>query len=172
MKLSILLLPVLISFILLYAATKKVKVYECFVEGAKEGLLTVFRIAPFLLTMLFAIDLFRKSGAMTLLISMLGPVAEFFHMPSGVLPMVIIKPLSGSGALGVMTDIMKTYGPDSAEGRIAAVMMGSTETIFYTLTVYFGACGVKRTRHSLAAALVAHFAGCLAAVYLCSLFFS
>jgi spore maturation protein B len=87
------------------------------------------------------------------------------------MPMIIIKPLSGSGALGVMTDIMNTYGVDSIEGRIAAVMMGSTETIFYTLAVYFGACQIKNTRHSLPAALIAHIIGSLAAVYICYAFF-
>ena len=164
-------LPGLVLFILTFGVFKKVKVYETFVEGAKEGFMTVFKIAPYLLTMLFAIDMFRKSGAMDYLIYILEPIAKVLKIPKGVLPMIIIKPLSGSGALGIMTDTMNTYGVDSMEGKISAVMMGSTETIFYTLSVYFGACQIKKIRHSLPAALIAHFVGCLAAVYICYLFF-
>jgi spore maturation protein B len=171
MGLSIFFLPGLIIFILTFGVVRRVKVYETFVEGAKEGFMTVFKISPYLLTMLFAIDMFRKSGAMDYLILILGPIADLFKIPKGVLPMIIIKPLSGSGALGVMTDTMKTYGVDSIEGKISAVMMGSTETIFYTLSVYFGACQIKKIRHSLPAALIAHFVGCLAAVYICYLFY-
>jgi spore maturation protein B len=171
MGLSLFFLPLLLIFILTFGVVKKVKVYETFIEGAKEGFMTVFKISPYLLTMLFAIDMFRKSGAMDYLIYILRPLAKLLQIPEGVLPMIIIKPLSGSGALGVMTDIMKTYGVDSIEGRISAVMMGSTETIFYTLSVYFGACQIKKIRHSLPAALIAHFVGCIAAVYICYIFF-
>jgi spore maturation protein B len=171
MGLTLFFLPGLIIFILTFGMARGVKVYETFVEGAKEGFITVFKISPYLLTMLFAIDMFRKSGAMDYLIYMLEPIAHMLKIPEGVLPMIIIKPLSGSGALGVMTDIMKTYGVDSIEGRISAVMMGSTETIFYTLSIYFGACQIRKIRHSLPAALIAHFVGCLAAVYVCYLFF-
>lgn len=171
MGITIFFLPVLILFILTFGVLRGVKVYETFVEGAKEGFLAVFKIAPYLLTMLFAIDMFRKSGAMDYLILLLTPIAVALAIPKGVLPMIIIKPLSGSGALGIMTDIMNTYGVNSMEGKIAAVMMGSTETIFYTLSVYFGACQIKKIRHSLPAALIAHFVGCLAAVYVCYWFF-
>lgn len=171
MDLSIFILPVIILLILGIAAFKKVKVYEVFVTGAKEGFITVYKIAPYLLTMLFAIDIFRNSGAMDYLIGLISPAARVLKIPEGIMPMIVIKPLSGSGALGVMTDIMKTYGVDSMEGKIAAVMMGSTETIFYTLSVYFGACGIKNIRHSLSAALIAHIIGSLAAVYICYMFF-
>lgn len=171
MGISVYVLPIIIIFILTYGVSKRVKVYEAFVEGAKEGLITVFKISPYLLTMLFAIDMFRKSGSMDYLIYVLRPVAHLLRIPEGVLPMIIIKPLSGSGALGIMTDTMKAYGVNSIEGKISAVMMGSTETIFYTLSVYFGACQIKKIRHSLPAALIAHFVGCLAAVYICYLFF-
>lgn len=171
MNFSMLILPVLIGTILIIAALRGVKVYETFITGAKEGFITVYKIAPYLLTMLFAIDIFRKSGAMDYLIYGIKPLCDMLNIPEGVIPMIIIKPLSGSGALGVMTDIMKTYGPDSMEGKIAAVMMGSTETIFYTLSVYFGSCQIKNTRHSLPAAMIAHIVGSLAAVYICYLFF-
>lgn len=171
MNISMLILPVIIILILVTGAYKGVKVYETFVNGAKDGFVTVYKIAPYLLTMLFAIDIFRKSGAMDYLINLISPLASLLGIPEGIMPMIVIKPLSGSGALGVMTDIMKTYGVDSLEGRVAAVMMGSTETIFYTLSVYFGACQIKNIRHSLPAALIAHLVGSLAAVYICYMFF-
>ncbi|TDT50560.1 spore maturation protein [Fonticella tunisiensis] len=171
MGFSVFIIPILIMIILFTAILKGVKVYETFVAGAKDGFQSVYRIAPYLLTMLFAIDVFRRSGAMDYLINIISPLSHFLNIPEGVIPMIVIKPLSGSGALGVMTDIMKTYGVDSIEGKIAAVMMGSTETIFYTLSVYFGVCQIKKVRHSLPAALIAHIAGSLAAVYICYMFF-
>lgn len=171
MNYTALILPIIIGSILITSALKKVKLYETFSQGAKEGFQTVYRIAPYLLTMLFAIDIFRKSGAMNFLIGVLKPIFGFVGMPEGVIPMFLIRPLSGSGALGVMTDIMKTYGVDSLEGRIVAIMMGSTETIFYTISLYFGSCGIKNSRHSLPAALIAHVVGGIAAVYICRLLF-
>lgn len=172
MKVEVFILPSIVLLILSVAVLKKVKVYEEFVDGAKDGFISVFKIAPYLLTMLFAIDIFRKSGAMDFLINFISPLTKIFNIPEGVIPMIIIKPLSGSGALGIMTDISKTYGVDSIEGRIAAVMMGSTETIFYTLSIYFGACQIKKIRHSLLSALIAHVIGCLAAVYVCYIFYN
>ncbi|CDF57188.1 spore maturation protein [Thermobrachium celere] len=150
-------IPLFILFVLIYSVFKGIKVYEVFVEGAKEGLKTVFNIAPYLLTMLFAIDVFRRSGALNGFINLLAPVTKFLNIPDGVLPMILIKPLSGSGAISVMTDIMKTYGVDSTEGLIAAIIMGSSETIFYTISLYFGSIGVKKIRHALIVALIAHF---------------
>lgn len=167
MKAGELVIPIIIIAILLLGAIKKVRLYEAFVQGAKEGFNSVYSISAYLLTMLFAIDLFRKSGAMDYMIYILRPLAELLRVPEGVLPMFLIKPLSGSGALGILTDTISTYGVDSMEGRIAAVMMGSTETIFYTISVYLGACNVKKPGASLPAALVAHIAGSLAAVYIC-----
>lgn len=171
MKISLLILPIVVGAIFITSALKGVKLYETFAEGAKEGFSTVLKISPYLLTMLFAIDIFRKSGAMEYLISIMKPIFGAFGMPKGVIPMFLIKPLSGSGALGIMTDIMKTYGVDSFEGRIAAVMMGSTETIFYTISLYYGSCGIKNTRHSIPSAIIAHILGCIAAVFLCKLLF-
>lgn len=164
-------IPTIILFILFYSFLKKVKVYETFIEGVKEGFASVYSIAPYLLTMLFAIDIFRKSGAMDYFLYILKPFAYFLKIPEGILPMILIKPLSGSGALGVMTDIIKQYGVDSIEGRIAAVMMGSTETIFYTISIYFGAIGIRDIRYSLKVSLIAHIIGSLAAVYICYYFF-
>lgn len=171
MDIGVYILPVLILVILTAALIKGVKVYEAFISGVKEGFTSVYRIAPYLLTMLFAIDMFRKSGAMDYFIYILRPLAKLLDIPEGVIPMILIKPLSGSGALGVMTDTIKQFGVDSIEGKIAAVMMGSTETIFYTLSVYFGSCNIKNIRHSLPAALIAHIIGSIAAVYVCYYFF-
>lgn len=167
MNIGIFIIPILILIIFSFAIVKKVPVYDTFVSGVKEGFICVFKIAPYLLTMLFAIDIFRKSGALNFMISFLKPVFNAIGIPDGVIPMFIIKPLSGSASLSMMTDIIKTYGVESREGVIAAVMMGSTETIFYTLTVYFGSCNIKKTRHSIISALIAHIAGCIAAIYIC-----
>ncbi|MCX7695706.1 MAG: spore maturation protein [Caloramator sp.] len=158
---SIYFVPVFILFVLVYSMVKGVKVYEVFVDGAKDGFKTVFNIAPFLLTMIFAIDVFRRSGALDLFIKLLTPLNNFLNIPSGVVPMILIKPLSGSGAVSVMTDIMKTYGVDSTEGFIAALIMGSSETIFYTISLYFGSIGVKKIRHALIVALIAHILSCI-----------
>lgn len=166
-----LIVPIMILFILFFGVFKKVKVFEIFVDGAKDGFRSVIKIAPFLLTMLFAIDIFRASGALDYILSFLYPLASFIGVPEGVLPMIIIKPLSGSAALGVMTDIMSTYGVDSIEGKISSVLMGSSETIFYTISIYFGALGIKKVRHALPSALIAHIIGSIAAVYICYIFF-
>ncbi|QCX33464.1 spore maturation protein [Caloramator sp. E03] len=171
MDYSIYIIPAFMFFILVFSFLKKVRVYETFIDGVKEGFSTVYSIAPYLLTMLFAIDVFKKSGAMDYFIYILKPLSAFLNIPEGVMPMILIKPLSGSGALGVMTDIIKQYGVDSIEGRIAAVMMGSTETIFYTISIYFGALNIKDIRYSLKVSLIAHVIGSLAAVYVCNYFF-
>jgi len=146
--LSILAVPALILIILLLGLWKKVKVYEQFVEGAKEGFRTSVRIIPYLVAMLCAIGMFRASGAMDMLTGLVAPLTNLIGMPSEVFPMAIIRSLSGSGSLGIMTDLAKTYGPDSLIGRIAAVIMGSNETTFYVLAVYFGSVGINRVRHA------------------------
>lgn len=149
-------IPMFILFVFTYSTIKGVKVYEVFVDGVKDGFKTVFNIAPYLVTMIFAIDVFRRSGALDGFIRLIEPISNLIGIPRGVIPMIIIKPLSGSGSLSVMTDIMKTYGVDSLEGQIAAVLMGSTETIFYTISLYFGSVGIKKIRHALIVALLAH----------------
>lgn len=163
--------PLIIIIFLTWGIIKGVKVYEVFAEGALDGIKTVFRITPYLITMLFAIDLFRNSGALDSVVKAIAPAAGAVGMPTGVLPMFFIKPLSGNGALGILTDTIRTYGADSREGRIAAVMMGSTETIFYTLAVYLGAAKIKDARESLPAALIAHVFGTAAAIIICSFYF-
>lgn len=156
-------IPIAIVVIVGIGAIKKVKVYEVFVEGAKDGFNVGVRIIPFLVAILVAIAMFRASGAMEMLVSILNPVLGAIGFPGEALPMALIRPLSGSGALGVMTDLIETHGPESFIGRLASVMMGSTETTFYVLAVYLGSVSVRRARHTLPACLIADAAGITAA---------
>lgn len=164
-------IPVLIAGIVAYGYFKRIKVYEVFTEGAKEGFTTAVRIIPYLVAMLVAIGIFRASGAMNLLTSILSPITRLIGMPPETVPMALMRPLSGGGAQGIMTDLFKTYGPDSFIGRVAATMMGSTDTTFYILAVYFGSVGIKNTRHALPAGLVADFVGLVTSVLVCRLVF-
>lgn len=165
------LLPLLILAIVTLGFGREVKVYEAFIAAAKDGFQTVTAIIPFLVGMLVAIGMFRASGAMDLLVGLFGPVLEPLGFPPQALPMALIRPLSGSGALGVMTEAIKTYGPDSFIGYLVSVLNGSTETTFYVLALYFGAVQVKVLRHSLLACVVADFAGPLGGLLACKLFF-
>ncbi|MFH1862010.1 MAG: spore maturation protein, partial [bacterium] len=142
-------IPLLAGGIVLTAAVRRVKIYEVFVEGAKEGFQVGVRIIPYLVAILCAVALFRASGAMDILSTVLSPLTRLIGMPGELLPMAIVRPLSGSGALGIMTEIVNTHGPESFLGRTASTMMGSTETTFYVLAVYFGSVGITRMRHAL-----------------------
>lgn len=164
-------IPFLLLSIPLYGHFKKVKVYETFVEGAKEGFSTAIMIIPFLVAMLVAIGMFRSSGAMDILTGFLAPVTEAVKMPAEVLPMAIMRSLSGGGAEGMMAELIATHGPDSLIGRMSSVLMGSTETTFYIIAVYFGSIGVKKTRHAIPAGLLADFASIVAAVFITNLVF-
>lgn len=164
-------IPLLILSIPLYAVFKKVKVYECFCEGAVEGFNTAVRIIPYLVAMLVAIGIFRQSGAMDVLVKLFQPVTRLFGMPGEVLPLGVMRSLSGGGSNGLLTDILKNFGPDSLIGRMASTMAGSSETTFYVIAVYFGAIGIRKTRHAVAAGLIADVAGMLAAVWICRLMF-
>ena len=156
--------PMLILFIPLYAAFKGVKVYEVFVEGAKEGFDVAVRIMPYLVAILVAIGLLRDVQAMEAFGKIVSPVTNLINMPAEILPMALIRPLSGGGAVGVMNSIFIEYGPDSYVGILASVMMGTTETTFYVLAVYFGSVNIKKSRHALLAGLTADAAGIMAAV--------
>jgi len=160
-------IPVIAGAIVLVALLRRVKVYEVFVEGAREGFNVGVRIIPYLVAILCAIAFFRASGAMDLLLSLLSPIARLLGMPVEALPMALVRPLSGSGALGVMSEILKTHGPDSFIGRVVSTMMGSTETTFYVLAVYFGSVGISKIRHAIWVGLIADVAGLLAAVWVC-----
>lgn len=161
---------IIISFVT-FGLFKKVKVYESFTEGAKEGFHTAVRIIPFLVAMLVAIGVFRASGAMELLTRTLSPITKLIGMPGEVLPMAIMRPLSGGGAQGLMAELVTTHGPESLIGRMSAVMMGSTETTLYVLAVYFGSVAIKKPRHALTVGLLADLSGILAAVFVTRLFF-
>ena len=164
-------LPILVAGLVLYGWSHGVMVYESLVEGAKQGFQVAVRIIPYLVAILVAVGMFRASGGIDLLGTYLGPVTDLIGMPAEALPMAIVRPLSGSGALGVMTEIMTAHGPDSFIGYMVSTFQGSTETTFYVLAVYFGAIGVKTTRHALPACLLADVAGILAAVFIVNLMF-
>lgn len=168
---SVIAIPALVLFIVVYGVAKKVKIYEAFVEGAKEGFNVGVRIIPYLVAMLVAIGIFRAGGAMEMLASILSPVTRLIGMPPEALPMAIIRPLSGSGALGTMSEIIKTHGPDSLIGRMVSVMMGSSETTFYVLAVYFGSVAITKTRQAVPAGIIADIVAVLMSVWLVNLIF-
>lgn len=169
--LSVVAIPAIILFIVTYGAIKKVKIYEVFVEGAKEGFNVGVRIIPYLVAMLVAIGIFRASGAMDFLALIISPITNLIGMPGEALPMAIMRPLSGSGALGVMSETINTHGADSLIGRMVSVMMGSGETTFYVLAVYFGSVSVYKTRHAVPAGIAADIVGLLMSVWLVNLIF-
>ena len=151
---------------------KKVKVYESFVDGAKDGFDIAVRIIPYLVAILVAIGMFRASGALEILLTTMAPLLQYIGFPPENLPLALMRPLSGSGSLGLLTDLINEHGPDSLIAKIGATMFGSTETTFYVLAVYFGSVGIRKTRHALAAGLIADLVGVLSAVFFCQLFFA
>lgn len=165
------LIAIIILGVCIYGYIKGVKVYECFVEGAKEGIFICLRIFPYLLAMLLAVSALRVSGGMDLIIYAVTPIVKYIGLPGEVVPLVLIKPLSGSGALGVFAEILNKYGTDGEIGLISSIIMGSTETIFYTLTVYFGAIGIKKIRHTLWAAIMADMVSIIMAIFLVKVMF-
>lgn len=164
-------IPIIVGAVTLYGIVKGVKVYECFVEGAKDGISICLRIFPYLLAMLVAVGVFRASGSLDFFTSFMSPIVKIIGLPKEIVPLVFIKPLSGSGAMGVFTDILKQYGADTFIGITASIIMGTTETIFYTLTVYYGAIGVKKIRHTLWAAILADLTAIIMAVTLTRIMF-
>jgi len=168
---SIAAIPFLIFSFIGYGALKKVKVYEQFVEGAKEGFNIAVRIIPYLVGMLMAIGIFRAGGAMEWLILILRPFTDLIGMPAEALPMALMRPLSGSGSLGIMAEIISVHGPDSFIGILVSTFFGSTETTFYVLAVYFGAVNIRNTRHALPVGLLADAAGLLGALFIVKLLF-
>lgn len=169
---SVLAIPLLIVVFIGYGAIKKVKVYEQFVEGAKEGFNIAVRIIPYLVAMLVAIAIFRAGGAMdNWLIPALRVVTDFIGMPAEALPMALMRPLSGSGSLGIMAEIMSVHGPDSFIGILVSTFYGSTETTFYVLAVYFGAVNIKNTRYALPVGLIADAVGIIAALFIVNMLY-
>jgi len=165
--LSILAIPFLLSFFPVYAATRGIKVYEEFVEGAKEGFGVILKIIPFLVTMLVAISMFKGAGGIDLLTRLLTPVLTPLQFPPDLLPLALMRPLSGSATLAILTDIIHRLGPDNIVSLMAATIYGSTETTFYVAAVYFGSVAVKQTRHAIPAGLLGDLAGVIASVIIC-----
>jgi spore maturation protein SpmA len=169
---SLLAIPFLLSFFPLYATLRRVPVYEEFVEGAKEGIQVALRIIPFLVAILVAVGMFRAAGGINLLSQALDPIFQRVGFPSELLPLVFMRPLSGSGTMGIFTELVATHGPDSLISRMAGTIMGSTETTFYVIAVYFGSVAIRRTRHAVPAGLLADLAGVIASVIVCRLVFA
>jgi spore maturation protein SpmA len=166
------LLPCLIAFLVLVGFAGRVRVYEVAVEGAREGLEVALRIVPFLVVILVAVAMFRASGALEVVIGLVDPFTSRIGFPAEALPMALLRPLSGSGAFGVMSEILKTHGPDSFVGVLVSTLQGSTETTFYVLAVYLGAARVRDGRHALTACLLGDLAGFVMATAACHLFFA
>ncbi|MFF2090155.1 spore maturation protein [Paenibacillus sp. NPDC058174] len=161
------LIPAIIVFIPLYAAFRKVPVYETFVEGAKDGFGTAINIIPHLVGMMVAISMFRASGAMDMMLGAVQPLFDWLHVPSEILPLGILRPLTGAGSLAFTADLIQTHGPDSMIGRIASTIQGSTDTTLYVLTVYFGAIGIRKSRYALKVGLFSDLVGFIAAIVIC-----
>lgn len=171
MNLDSFVIPGLLALLSAWALGKRVDLFAALTRGAAGGLTVLLRIFPSLVALLTAIAMFRASGAMDLLTDLFAPLLERLGIPAETVPLMLVRPLSGSGALAVVSDLIQTHGPDSLIGRTAAIMMGSTETTFYTTAVYFGAAGIHDSRHTIPAALVADFTGFLVAALTARLFF-
>lgn len=168
---SLSIVPFMVLIILVHGYIKGIDLYNTFIEGAMEGFKTAIKIMPYLIAIFIAIGIFRASTALDIFTSLLEPIIGLVGVPKEVLPLVIIRPLSGSGALGVVRDIIANYGPDSYPGVIASIMMGSSETIFYTLSIYFGSIGVKDYKHTLKAALLAYVISIFTTILICNYFY-
>lgn len=168
---SLSIVPFMVLIILVHGYIKGIDLYNTFIEGAMEGFKTAIKIMPYLIAIFIAIGIFRASTALDIFTSLLEPIIGLVGVPKEVLPLVIIRPLSGSGALGVVRDIIANYGPDSYPGVIASIMMGSSETIFYTLSIYFGSIGVKDYKHTLKAALLAYVISIFTTILVCNYFY-
>lgn len=168
---SVLAIPFIIFSFVVYGIIKKVKVYEVFVEGAKEGFNVALRIIPYLVAMLVAIGIFRAGGAMDFLTMILSPLTNLIGFPVEALPMALMRPLSGSGAIGIMTESISVYGPDSFLGILISTLNGSSETTFYVLALYFGSVGISKMRHAVSVGIIADVAGVLGALLITKLLF-
>jgi len=164
-------LPTLVATLVLYGWVRGVRVYDSLVEGAKQGFQVAIRIIPYLVAILVVVGMFRASGGIDLIVVVLSPFTAIIGLPAEALPMALLRPLTGTGAFGVMTETMQVYGADSVVGYMVSTFQGSTETTFYTLAVYYGAVGIRETRHTVPACLLADTAGILGAVFIVNLMF-
>lgn len=164
--------PVAVLCIVLFGFLRKVPVFDAFVSGAKEGLRSSVSILPSLIGLIMAVSMLSASGALDLLSSFLAPAAGFLGLPAQAVPLMLIRPVSGSGATAVLSQILKDCGPDSFAGRVASVLSGSTETTFYAVAVYYGAVDIKKTRHTIPAALTGDLTACIVSALTVRLFFA
>jgi len=169
--LSIIIIPLFVFFIIFYGVGKKVNVYDTFLVGAKEGLIMVFHIAPTIIAMVFAVNLFLDSKFLEGALGFLKPILEFSKIPLDIFPMAILRPISGTASLAIMNDIFANFGPDSFAGRLASTLQGCTDTTIYVLALYFGSIKVNKTRYALSVGLFADLMGIIAAFIITSLFF-
>jgi len=165
-------IPLLVLIILLWGFLKNVDCFSSFLTGAKEGMQTVVDILPSLMGLMVAIGVFRASGALDIFVGLLKPITDIFNLDPQIIPLALLRPISGSASLAILSDVLKTSGADSLAGRTASVIMGSSETILYTMTIYLGASGIKKAPKVLLAALLAHFIAVIISNYLCIAFFS
>ena len=170
-KLSVYIIPCIFLCILGYAVLRRVPVFDVFLDGAAKGMQSAFRILPALVGLICAVSMLRASGFLTFFGNLLAPVLSKFGMPQEVLPLALLKPVSGSGALAMIKDVFDQNGPDSFAGRVASVMLGSSETTFYTLAVYYGAVKITNSRYTVHAAVIADLVGIFASVVICNLLY-
>lgn len=164
-------IPFLFCVFLVLGWLRRVPVYEAFIKGAADGFQTAVRIIPYLVAMFVAIKVFRVSGAMDIITWICAPLLRLLGVHPDILPLALMRPLSGSSALGIATELIRTHGPDSFTGRLASVMQGTTDTTFFVLTVYFGSVGIRRYRHAVALGLLADLTGLIASFFICYLLF-
>lgn len=164
-------LPLVITLIIGFGLFKGVKIFDCFLEGAKDGLTTVKNILPSIVGLVVAVGMLKASGGLEVIVNLLSPLSKIMGIPEEIMPLAVLNPISGGGALSMYELILKDYGADSYLGRVASVMMGATETTFYAITVYYGAVGIRKTRHTAVAALIADFTSFVASAWTVRLFF-
>lgn len=165
------LIPCFIMLVLIVATWKRVPTYEMFVEGGKEGVKMAFSLLPFLVGMIVSIAILRASGALDAFVGLLSPVLSFLGVPPDIVPLALVRPISGTAALGVTTELIDAHGPDSFIGRLASTMQGSTDTTLYILTIYFGAVGIKKMRYALKVGLIADLIGIIASIVIVTIIF-
>lgn len=171
-NISNLIIPIMVLGIILYAFVKNVNIYDVFVEGSKESYPMILTMFPCMLAMIFGVNIFIKSGILEYIFGFLQNILAFLKIPIEIIPMAIMRPISGSSSLAILNNILETYGPDSFIGRLASVIQGSTDTTFYVLTLYFGSIGIKKIRYSLWAGLIADIIGIASAIIVVNLMFN
>lgn len=168
---SVLMIPIVVFIIVFYGAYKKIDVYNSFITGSKESFDMIMHLFPTMLAMVFAVNIFIKSGLLQDITKFINPFLHILNIPSEIIPMALIRPISGSSSLAILNNILENYGPDSFVGRLASVMQGSTDTTFYVLTLYFGSIGIKKIKYALWAGLFADFIGIVSSIVIVHLLF-